>query len=292
MNQMEGGYDFVVFYGETMRSMKSPWAILSARRRYTFILSVSIHVLIFSIPVSMGIKPQIHDMELFVSIEDLRIPPGSVKGQMGTKKLQPEPVKEISKPIETPRLKTRKLETSEPIREVKAEPVKEIKVEPIETETNSQPTTETREAFFVPAMPSGTQGGSNVFTGERSIGMASNIGKQPPGSQNAIGGGAGNLIETRFGAFVAPAFLHKEMPIYPMMARKLGREGMVILKLTIDEKGNLSDVEVIKKADYGFTEAAVEAVKKSTFLPAKKDGKPIASRALLPIRFKLERDGW
>jgi hypothetical protein len=34
----------------------------------------------------------------------------------------------------------------------------------------------------------------------------------------------------------------------------------------------------------------VEAVKKSTFLPAKKGGKSIASRAFLPIRFRLERN--
>jgi protein TonB len=122
------------------------------------------------------------------------------------------------------------------------------------------------------------------------MGMASGAGKQPPGNQNATGGAAGSLMETRFGASVAPAFLHREMPVYPMMARKLGREGKVVLKLAIDEKGNLLNVEVIDKAGYGFTEAAVEAVKKSTFLPAKKDGRPIASRALLPIKFQLERD--
>lgn len=78
------------------------------------------------------------------------------------------------------------------------------------------------------------------------------------------------------------------MPVNPMMARRLGQEGKVVLKLTIGEKGMLREIEVVEKAGYGFTEAAVEAVKKSTFLPAKKDGKPIASRALLPITFQLE----
>jgi protein TonB len=194
-----------------------------------------------------------------------------------------------------------KPEMIEPVKEARVEPVKEVKKEPVEeteeepkkveSESISQLATENKEGSFVLALPSGIEGSSSgASTGERSIGMASSVGKQPPGSQNAIGGGAGNLIETRFGAFVAPAFLHREMPIYPMMARKLGREGRVMLKLTIDEKGNLSDVEVIDKAGYGFTQAAVEAVKKSTFLPAKKDGKPIASRALLPIRFQLERN--
>jgi protein TonB len=95
-----------------------------------------------------------------------------------------------------------------------------------------------------------------------------------------------------FGSEVAPRFLRREIPIYPLMARRLGKEAKVLLRLSIDEKGNLFRVDVIEKGGYGFTEAAVEAVRKSTFLPAKKDGKPIASRALLPIRFQLERKGW
>ena len=239
-------------------------------------------MLIFSIPVSMVVRPQIHDMELFVSIEDIRIPPESVKAQMETKKPQLEPVKEIRKPIEAPRLKIEKSEMSEPVREVK--------LEPIELEPNTQPTTESKEVLSIPTFRGGTEGGTDVLAGERSTGMASGVGKQPLVGHNVAGSDSGTPIETRFGASVAPAFLHREMPAYPMMARKLGREGKVVLKLTIDEKGNLSDIEVIEKSGFGFAEAAVEAVKKSTFLPAKKDGKPIASRALLPIKFQLERE--
>lgn len=96
-------------------------------------------------------------------------------------------------------------------------------------------------------------------------------------------------IETEFGAAVAPSFLHREIPIYPPFARKLGKEGKVVLRLTIDERGNLKNVEVLETAGYGFSEAAVDAVKKSTFLPAKKNGKAVASRALLPVRFTLRR---
>ncbi len=96
-------------------------------------------------------------------------------------------------------------------------------------------------------------------------------------------------IETEFGAEIAPSFLHREIPVYPELARKLGKEGKVVLRLTIDEKGNLLNIEVVEKAGYGFVESAINAVKKSTFLPAKKNGKPIASKALLPIRFVLRR---
>jgi protein TonB len=278
--------------------MKSPWAIISAARQYALILSVSIHTLIFSIPVSMVIKPQIHNMELFFSIEDIRIPPELAQSRIETKKPQSGPVKEINRLIEIPHLKMEKSEMTEPVGEVRVEPVKEVMEEPaeetkeeaIKVESMSQPATENKEAFFVPTLLNIMEGTIDGSTEGRSIGTASGVGKQPLVSHNVAGSGPRNPIETRFGTSIAPAFLHKEMPIYPMMARKLGREGKVMLKLTIDEKGNLSDVEVIDKAGFGFTEAAVEAVKKSTFLPAKKDGKPIASRALLPIRFQLERN--
>jgi protein TonB len=96
-------------------------------------------------------------------------------------------------------------------------------------------------------------------------------------------------IETEFGAAVAPSFLHREMPVYPVFARKLSKEGKVVLRLTIDERGNLLNVEVLETAGYGFVESAIDAVKKSAFLPAKKNGKPVTSRALLPVSFRLRR---
>jgi TonB family protein len=278
--------------------MKSLWAIISTARLYMFIFSVSIHMLILSIPVSVVIKPQIHDMELFVSVEDLWVSPESVKTQMERKKPRPVPVKGNIKLIEVPRLQIKKPETIESVRKVRAESVKEVKkdpteevkVEPVGLELNTQPTTECKETLSIPTFRGGTGENTDVPTGGTYIGMPIGVGERSSGSQNTSRSDAGTLIETRFGATIAPAFLHREMPVYPMFARKLGKEGKVVLRLTIDEKGNLLNVEVLEKAGYGFTEAAVEAVKKSTFLPAKKDGKRIASRALLPIRFQLERN--
>lgn len=98
------------------------------------------------------------------------------------------------------------------------------------------------------------------------------------------------LLDVEFGSQNAPAFLHREMPVFPLMARRLGKEGRVLLRLTIDEKGNLLNVEVLEGAGYGFTEAAIEAVKKSTFLPAQIGGKPVMAKALLPVKFRLRRD--
>ncbi len=98
------------------------------------------------------------------------------------------------------------------------------------------------------------------------------------------------MLDVEFGSPNAPAFLHREMPVYPLIARRLGKEGKVLLRLTIDEKGKLLNIEVIEDPGYGFTDSAVEAVRKSTFRPAMQDGKAVMSKALLPIRFNLRRD--
>jgi protein TonB len=98
------------------------------------------------------------------------------------------------------------------------------------------------------------------------------------------------LLDIEFGSANAPRFLHKEMPVYPLMARRLGKEGRVLLRLTIDENGKLLNIEVVERAGFGFTETAVEAVKKSTFQPALQDGRPVMSKALLPIKFSLRRE--
>jgi protein TonB len=96
------------------------------------------------------------------------------------------------------------------------------------------------------------------------------------------------ITETVFGNSGAPSFIHREMPAYPFLARRFGKEGTVVLRLLIDKNGNLQNIEVIEPSGFGFTEAAVEAIKKSRFAPAHRNGETIVSRALLSIHFNLK----
>jgi len=57
--------------------------------------------------------------------------------------------------------------------------------------------------------------------------------------------------------------------------------------VVIDATGRLTRAEVVEASDRMFAEASLEALKKSTFLPARRNGRPVTSRALLPIRFSL-----
>jgi len=109
------------------------------------------------------------------------------------------------------------------------------------------------------------------------------------GGKGAIGTGAGGggLMDGSFGTANGPAFTYKATPTYPRIARKLHKEGTVVLRITIDERGGLKDVKVVQKAGFGFDEAAVNAVKESKFRPAKQRGIPVACRALWKVKFAL-----
>ena len=101
--------------------------------------------------------------------------------------------------------------------------------------------------------------------------------------------GSGSALDAMFGATDGPHFLHREVPEYPFVSKKWGEEGTALLRLQIDEKGTLVNAEVINATNGAFAEAALRAMKKSTFKPAHKNGKPVTSKAVLPVRFRLDQ---
>lgn len=115
-----------------------------------------------------------------------------------------------------------------------------------------------------------------------------NAGK--PGTCPNAAGNSGDtpVVETRFGTNGAPAFAHQAIPVYPPLARRLGKEGRVVLKLLIDHNGRLKDIEVLEADGFGFLESAIAAVRQSTFRPARKNGEAVAAKAVLPVRFRLD----
>jgi protein TonB len=136
-----------------------------------------------------------------------------------------------------------------------------------------------------PSNPDSTSQGLGKIAGT-GPGTAASSGDGPPGGAGNDSEGKGSLERT-LGSPDGPSFLHKVVPSYPALAKRLEKEGTVLLRVTIDEQGRPLEIVVLKKAGFGFDEEAVKAVKDSSFVPAKRDGKPLACRALLPIRFVL-----
>lgn len=76
---------------------------------------------------------------------------------------------------------------------------------------------------------------------------------------------------------------------YPAMARRVGREGTVVVLAFIDEAGVVRKAEVANGIGLGCDEAAVAAVLKTRFHPATQRGKAVKVRVSVPIRFRLTR---
>lgn len=99
----------------------------------------------------------------------------------------------------------------------------------------------------------------------------------------------GDLVELSSDV-VKPEVLSKVNPAYPAVASAKKIEGTVILSLLISEKGDVSDVKLLRAAGgaSGLNEAAMAAVKKWKFRPAVKDGKRVKVWMTYPIVFKLQ----
>jgi len=108
----------------------------------------------------------------------------------------------------------------------------------------------------------------------------------PTGSE-AVAADTTTPKEMRFGSTNGPAFRTQAIPAYPALAKRRGKEGVVLLRLNISKTGQLTQIEVLQDPGYGFSEAAQAAARNSSFTPARHNGRPIAVRATLPIRFTL-----
>ncbi len=87
-----------------------------------------------------------------------------------------------------------------------------------------------------------------------------------------------------------PALVSKKDPVYPQAALKAGLEGMVQVKIWVDEQGKSRRVELIKSDNEVFNQSAIDAAKQWTFTPAIKDGKPVSVWVVVPFKYKLWRE--
>jgi len=69
--------------------------------------------------------------------------------------------------------------------------------------------------------------------------------------------------------------------------RNLGQEGLVLLEVFIDAKGTVRQVSVKDTAGADFDQAALNAIKASSFQPGTVADRPVAVLLRLPVRFKL-----
>ncbi len=105
----------------------------------------------------------------------------------------------------------------------------------------------------------------------------------PPPTRPAVREGALIAMED---ADTPPRILKIIKPGYPPFALRARIGGIVVLRVLVSERGLPLQVEVIRGAPAGLTEAAVEAVRKWTFDPATKSGLAMRTWMVVPIPFE------
>jgi protein TonB len=94
-----------------------------------------------------------------------------------------------------------------------------------------------------------------------------------------------------------PPFQVAELPVievevkvspYPPEARKAGIEGQVIALLTIDDQGRVARVRKLSGPGHGLDEAAVAALRKFRFKPARLNGQAVATEIRYVYSFEIE----
>jgi len=101
------------------------------------------------------------------------------------------------------------------------------------------------------------------------------------------GGGDGSGGDGSGGARVA--YGTNPLPPYPLVARRLGKEGVVLLEVVVAPDGRAADVRMIRSSGFApLDESAVTTVRERwRFVPARRDGVAVESRVTVPIRFRL-----
>jgi len=79
----------------------------------------------------------------------------------------------------------------------------------------------------------------------------------------------------------------KPDPLYTREARRVGVQGIVVLRVLLLGDGKLERIRVVRRLPFGLTENAIRAACEIKFKPAMKEGKPVAQWVTLEYGFRL-----
>jgi protein TonB len=88
---------------------------------------------------------------------------------------------------------------------------------------------------------------------------------------------------------IGPEPKEKSDPGYPLELRRQNVQGTVTLYAVIHSDGSVGDVRVLNSPDERLDAFASSAFGRWKFLPATKNGKPVALEAVVVIPFRIRR---
>lgn len=82
-----------------------------------------------------------------------------------------------------------------------------------------------------------------------------------------------------------PSYLVFSKPVYPYSLQQSKTRGSVTVEFVLTPDGKVHRPRAIKSTHREFEQPAIDAVMRSTWEPARKDGKPVACRVRMPLQF-------
>src|SRR5437867_5262303 len=109
------------------------------------------------------------------------------------------------------------------------------------------------------------------------------------GSKTGVAPGGGSGHGSAGGISARPEYGLNPKPPYPLVARRLGAQGVVVLRVQVCEDGRVAAVELAHSSGFALLdESASRTVRQSwRFVPARLNGAPVASWVEVPIQFVL-----
>ena len=110
--------------------------------------------------------------------------------------------------------------------------------------------------------------------------------KVPVGKAAAVAADSlGASVPPRFDA----AYLQNPEPGYPMLSKRLGEEGRVLLRVLVNPEGLAEQVEVRQSSGHPrLDQAALGTVRRWRFIPARRGAERLAAWVLVPLSFQLD----
>lgn len=86
-----------------------------------------------------------------------------------------------------------------------------------------------------------------------------------------------------------PHQLFSPPPEYPVEALKARQEGLVVLRVEVDARGHVADASVLTSSGVAaLDQAALDAVRRWRFEPARRAGIAVGCQIAVPVRFRIE----
>jgi len=83
-------------------------------------------------------------------------------------------------------------------------------------------------------------------------------------------------------------YLRNPAPVYPKLSRQRKEQGVVLLRVHVQANGEADQMEVLQSSGYErLDEAAMRAVERWQFVPAKRGDEIVAAWVRVPVRFNL-----